>query len=251
MQKAILVIAAVALLAASTFVFNKKSTPVTEEIQRAFEKFQYVNGKNYAANEISYRLSVFAENFNKVQRMNQSNDGATYEMNKFSDLTSAEFKAIYLGYKAGQRNGIPHVPSNQVNAAIDWTTKGDVQKVKDQGQCGSCWAFSAVGSMESEDAIHGTGLNNLAEQDLVDCSRSYGNYGCNGGLMDYAFDYVKDNGIAAEGDYPYTARDGKCKSVTRSYKVKSYSDIGQGDCSGLQDAIQKQPISVAVDAESW
>ena len=86
-----------------------------------------------------------------------------------------------------------------------------VPGVKNQGGCGSCWAFSAVGAMETRFAISGHGVQIMSEQQLVDCSRNYGNNGCSGGVYHYAFAYAHDQGMMRGGDYPYTARDENCK----------------------------------------
>jgi len=135
--------------------------------------------------------------------------------------------------------------------SVDWRTKGVVTGVKDQGQCGSCWAFSATGSMEGAWGITKGKLVSLAEQQLVDCSGDYGNYGCDGGLMDSAFQYaIAVKGLEQEDAYPYTASDGDCafdaKKIVSS--ISSFKDVTAGSESALMTAIQQQPISVAIDA---
>jgi C1A family cysteine protease len=152
------------------------------------------------------------------------------------DLTNAEFKATYLGLLPKKTASVfgTHKHSGKAPAAsVDWRTKGDVQKVKDQGQCGSCWAFSTVGSLESADAIQKGTLGDFSEQQLVDCSTSYGNMGCNGGLMDYAFQYVIDNGITTESAYPYKAVDQKCKVQGGDFKITKFTDVSSGSCGDL------------------
>ena len=135
--------------------------------------------------------------------------------------------------------------------AIDWRSKNVVAPVKNQGSCGSCWAFSAVASTESALAIKTGKLIEMSEQDLVDCSRAEGNMGCNGGLMDQAFEYMEKQGIDSEKSYPYEGRDDRCRfsNSTIVTKVKSYADIPSADEAALLDAVAHQgPVSVAVQA---
>lgn len=134
----------------------------------------------------------------------------------------------------------------------DWRKEGDVVDVKDQGQCGSCWAFSAVGSIESANAIKTGKLVSLSEQQLVDCSGKEGNMGCNGGLMDQAFEYlIKSGGIETENAYPYRAVGKTCVFNTSDVVVKvcGFTDIKSEDEAALQQAVATiGPMSVAIDA---
>jgi len=179
-------------------------------------------------------------------------------VNAFTDLTSKEFSDLYLGYRPRQneysRSQNLHVaPANQVLASsLDWRTSGAVTPIKDQGQCGSCWSFSTTGSVEGANKIKSGNLVSLSEQQLVDCAGSSGNQGCNGGLMDDAFEYIiKNGGIGSEASYPYTAKDGKCKQVSSVATVSKYTDVKKNDETGLMSAINIEPVSVAVDAQSW
>merc|ERR1712072_939356 len=187
----------------------------------------------------------------------------TAALTPFADMTSEEFGAFYLGTKprpAGfQAPGGVYVPKGNANASVDWREHGAVNPVKNQGQCGSCWAFSTIQAFESQTMIKNGKLENLSEQDLVDCVKNTpvnGSAccdGCQGGLMDAGFAYMikAQNGVdATEESYPYTAVTGTCKfssSKKTTSVIKNYTDVKSYDEAALQDAVSNVgPISVAV-----
>jgi len=175
-------------------------------------------------------------------------------MNKFGDMSTEEFGKTMCGYKPALRVSTRFASEVEetgfLGDSVDWVKAGAVTHVKDQGQCGSCWAFSATGAIEGAAFVAGRGLTDIAEQQLVDCSGAQGNQGCNGGLMDYAFDYViKNKGIGSQASYKYTARDGQCKKVASVTTISSYKDVAAGDENELLEAVKKQPIAIAIEAD--
>jgi C1A family cysteine protease len=177
----------------------------------------------------------------------------TVGMNQFMDLSQQDFKRFYTSRfnRTTARNTV-YLPA-ATEDSVDWRTKGAVTPVKNQGQCGSCWSFSTTGSTEGAHAIASGKLVSLSEQQLCDCSTSYGNQGCNGGLMDNAFKYIIANGgLDTEEDYPYTARDGTCDKAKAAKKVVSitgYQDVPQNNEDQLAAAVAKGPVSVAIEAD--
>jgi len=192
---------------------------------------------------------VFADNLKTIEELNRLNPQATFAVNKFADRTKQEMKA-FRGLSVVPKDISTETVSDISDAKdSDWIAYWS--KVKDQGQCGSCWAFSATATVEARYHLSQskkTVETFFAEQQLVDCDKQ--SEGCNGGLMDYAFDYLKTHAFCDEKSYKYTARDGKCKDTTcKGPKVKSYTDIK--DEAKLLDELVHGPVAVAVDAETW
>merc|ERR1711990_376038 len=183
----------------------------------------------------------------------------TVGMNKFADLSNEEYGHLYLSQVSDLAG--PHPPmctpsaiaaNSSLPASADWRDGGAVVPIKDQGQCGSCWAFSTIAGLEGQWFLAGNELTSLSEQQLVDCSQNWGNFGCGGGLMDQGFTYIHDiGGVETQAAYPYTATDGTCafdKSKIAG-TLSSCEDLSKGDEGALQNAIiQVGPISVGIDA---
>jgi cathepsin L len=221
--------------------------------------------RKYASvEEEVYRRAIWEVNLALIRNHNLEADiglhSYTLGMNQFGDLTLEEFIKQMNGLDLSLKDKVSgldrhtfRVPENfELPASVDWRTQGYVTGVKDQGQCGSCWAFSATGSLEGQHFKQTKQLVSLSEQNLVDCSQSFGNMGCNGGLMDYAFEYIKSNdGIDTEDSYPYQARTLNCRynAQTKGATDTGFTDVPARDENALQAAIASVgPISVAIDA---
>jgi hypothetical protein len=222
--------------------------------QEEFDMFVLAHGKSYA-NEQEYhaRLRIFRDNMAYARVFNTLGHSWTLGATPLADLTADEYRSFYTGYMVrGPKPVVSSVSHVSIPSSVDWTTQGAVTPVKNQGQCGSCWAFSTTGSIEGAWFLAGHSLVSLSEQQLVSCSGSYGNMGCNGGLMDWAFQYVMANGLTSEANYPYTARTGTCNQNLAKQTVatiSSYNDVTPNSAVALETAIAQQPISVAVEAD--
>ncbi|XP_037079572.1 procathepsin L-like [Pollicipes pollicipes] len=222
--------------------------------------FKTTYGKSYASpSEEARRMEAYADNRAFVAKhMAECEQGLhtfTVGINQFADLNIDEFNALYKGLQPGNVT-IPerlHQYSGRVQAdTLDWRQYGVVTEVKDQGACGSCWAFSATGSLEGAWALAGRQLISLSEQQLVDCSHLYLNLGCKGGRMDSAFRYIHDKGgIMSEMSYPYTATDGSCRANPSCFvaQVRGHTGVKISSESHLLDAVAGHgPVSVSIDA---
>ena len=230
------------------------------------------HGRNYSTHyEYNMRRSIFLNNLDLINKHNEEFDKGMHNyslgMNQFGDMTSEEWSSKMFGYNNNKNNrpnlwcglstcslkALPPVFSGVNPEAVDWRTKGAVTPVKNQGQCGSCWAFSATGSMEGANFVKNGELVSLSEQQLVDCSGPEGDKGCFGGIMDSAFRYVIQNGgIDTESDYPYTAMNGNCsnvKAMKHAVEIRSFQDVPPNDEGMLENAVAQQPVSVAIEAD--
>jgi hypothetical protein len=222
--------------------------------QQAFFSFVKDFNKQYPTEEVFDRYNTFKANLELINAHNNGSADWKMGVNQFADLSPAEFKS-YLGLRPRDNSYIRSqnvAVESGVNEAndIDWVTKGAVTPVKDQAQCGSCWAFSTTGSVEGAVQIATGRLTSVSEQQLVDCAGSSGNQGCNGGLMDDAFNWIiSHKGIGSEASYPYTARDGTCKDVPSVSTISGYKDVQQGSETALATALQGRPVSIAIEAD--
>ncbi|XP_050224152.1 senescence-specific cysteine protease SAG39-like [Mercurialis annua] len=234
-----------------------------DSMEVSHEMWMNQHGRVYKDNaEKEKRFQIFKQNVEFIESFNKAGTKAyKVGVNAFADLTNDEFKSSRNGYRSYASYGPLMVRSSSsfryenVTAAptsMDWRQKGAVTPIKDQGQCGCCWAFSAVAAMEGITKLSTGKLISLSEQELVDCDTSGEDQGCEGGLMDNAFQFIKQNGgLTTEANYPYQGTDSTCnsgKASNNAAKINGYEDVPANDENALLKAVTKQPVSVAIDA---
>ncbi|XP_070788008.1 cathepsin L2-like [Pituophis catenifer annectens] len=247
------------------FSLRTLSTALDPTLEGTWRDWKATHGKEYALEEEeSYRRAVWEENLQMIQDHNSQADRGKHSyklgMNHFGDMTNEEInKKLYCLLPdldlASQKNIVTFKSSEnlQIPLRVDWRAKGFVTEVKDQGECGSCWAFSATGALEGMYFKKTGKLISLSEQNLMDCSKE--NHGCQGGLMPQAFASVHEQqGINSEESYPYDGKDDYSCRYEAENSIASCSSMGlilTGDEKALLQAVATiGPISVAVDAGS-
>jgi C1A family cysteine protease len=242
----IALIAVLAVANATTFL------PKEDEAMFAFTKFMKQHNKEYSSvSEFQAKFEIFRENLSHVKSVES--------FSPFMDISRSEFKIRHnlntenLAMMKSQMKRAETLSTEDLPESLDWRAKGAVAHVKDQGQCGSCWAFSAVANIEGVNAIKTGKMVTLSEQQLVDCDHN-GDQGCNGGLMDQAFQYlVNAGGIESDSDYKYTARDGSCKfsKAKVAVKLSGFEDISQNEEQIAAALNAHGPLSIAVNANPF
>lgn len=265
---------------AVAFVAVSFSAPIDSDLLGAFQQYTVQFNKTYESSEHGARLEAFAYNLRQINELNSVEGQEIYGLTKFSDLTPTEFKARYLTYTRStfDRSTAPVfdldvAPGSVLNVSgtIDWRTKKKVTPVKDQGQCGSCWAFSATEAVETAWLMAGNSQEILAPQQLTSCDKK--DLGCNGGDTPSAYKYVeKAGGMVTEKDYPYksgkSGKSGKCsikKKMKRVVSIKGFTyattpkpdleaDAGKWQANEAKMATvmsTQGPLSICVDASVW
>jgi len=227
-----------------------------------FDAYMNKFGKAYNGDdEYAARKAIYEENMKYIEAENAKGNSFTLGETQFTDLTNEEFKAQYVnGYKsaAARLGDLPYLGEHQTTQStgtVDWTTKGAVTPVKNQGQCGSCWAFSTTGGLEGAWQINAGQLISMSEQQFVDCDKS--SAGCNGGNMGSAFTWAESQNVATESSYPYKAVDGTCTSSFSTAipkgGVTGYKSVGslffKATVAKLESAIDLNPVSIAIEAD--
>jgi cathepsin H len=215
-----------------------------------FTSFMQQYNKAYSAEEFARRRAIFYDTLAEIKQINSENRGWEAGVNEWSDLSWEEFKGKFLmaPQKCSATEKGNHEMSGKADDPVDWRLKNVVTPVKNQGSCGSCWAFSTTGAVESVSAIKTGKLQTVAEQQLVDCAGGFKNMGCRGGLPSQAFQYIMwAGGIQDSASYPYTGRDGQCKFNKQKVIISLSNEVNITERAEneLVDAIKGRPVSVA------
>lgn len=242
--------------------YSQEDIALPNKILDLFGSWSVKHSKIYASpKEKVKRYEVFRQNLKHIVETNRRNGSYWLGLNQFADVAHEEFKASHLGLSIGLAgtNGTRAATTFRYESAVDlpwevdWRNKGAVTPVKNQGDCGSCWAFTTVAAVEGINQIVTGKLESLSEQELMDCDSTF-DHGCGGGLMDFAFAYIMGNqGIHTDEDYPYLMEEGYCKGKQPGSKVvtiSGFEDVPENSEVSLLKALAHQPVSVGIAAGS-
>jgi cathepsin F/cysteine peptidase B len=244
------------------------------ELRSKFLDFQRKYNKVYKTTaEFDHRFHIFQENLKKAAEIQKKNPKATFGVTKFSDLSEEEFSNFYLmpnldltkWQRPAEKNFSIPLPANRVSCSPNPTTydwfadcSGVCTPIYNQGQCGSCWAFSATETIESYFAISGHPLTQLSMEQIVDCDTAGQDQGCNGGWPSGAYSYVESaGGIEPYSDYPYTAENGQSGQCQFNQQdvvatVTGFTTVsGETGLYSQTSSASGGPVSVCVDASTW
>jgi len=243
------------------------------DYQSLFTTFMAKHGKKYEHDQFFHRYNIFKTNVDTINRINSEGRSFTVGINEHADLSHNEYKEYLLGYQQHRNDyqrskNVPEFLLNNNNNnnvelpdEVDWRDASKnpanmvaVNPVKNQGQCGSCWAFSSTASIEGYNAIASKSLVSLSEQQMVDCAGSFGNNGCEGGDMDAAFEFVisqGQSGQCTEDSYPYQGVDGQCQSQCQTgATISQYHDIPQMNEDAIKQVLATLgPVTIGIEAD--
>lgn len=219
-------------------------------VKAEFDIYLERYSKSYPPDEYEHRLSTYQKNLAYIHYTNTLQSSIYLRVNQFTDMSSEEFHMHFSQMPLFETTEQTELSNLEYPTSVDWVEAGAVTPVKNENQCGSCYAFSTVGAVEGAWFIAGNPLTALSAQQILDCSA---NYGCNGGWPSVSYQYIIQNGLALDSDYPYTGTDGLCNKNAASRlaaRIKSYVNVPANNYQALLQSVSKQPVQIVLDPYS-
>ncbi|KAA0047115.1 ervatamin-B-like [Cucumis melo var. makuwa] len=239
-----------------SFKLERKDFASEKSLMQLYKRWSSHHRISRNANEMHKRFKVFKDNAKHVFKVNQMGRSLKLRLNQFADMSDDEFSSIHSSnityYKHLHAKTVGgsfmYEHAKEIPSSIDWRKKGAVNAIKNQGRCGSCWAFAAVAAVESIHQIKTNELVSLSEQEVVDCD--YRDGGCRGGFYNSAFEFMMENGgITVEDNYPYYEGDGYCRrrgGYNERVTIDGYENVPRNNEHALMKAVAHQPVAVAI-----